>query len=297
MRKLSSPITGVGIALALALHAQEAHADDFFTFSPASERVLPKELDLSFNSTEAPGPTNRPDRIRLFRIFPGFLSDPLGLDDDTPPFAPDGTPLKAIDDGPSWVQVAVGNDNPYFDVRHPTDPGGIGYTRLQTQVQLLDMPSTSCTVGFQAVTPTGAQQGGIEDGPTVISPAFSLFHSLSDGTAFQGFVAKDLHVVNAAGLSDTLAHPGQLNRGVQYGMAVQRPVLPDMNNLYVFVEALGQYRVDTVQATSLPNIELLPGMHLKVSDNWWLSGGLILPVNQSRPIDAHLWQITCSFQF
>jgi hypothetical protein len=38
-------------------------------------------------------------------------------------------------------------------------------------------------------------------------------------------------------------------------------------------------------------------MHLKMSDGLWLSGGVILPVNRDRPLDARLWQITCSFQF
>jgi hypothetical protein len=294
MPKLTPPLSGVGIALALALFVPALRADDLFDLS--RDRVLPKELELGFTTLEAPPAPPRPNRIRLFGIMPGFLSDPVGLEDDTPPFAEDGTPLKA-DDGPSWVQIAIGNDNPFFDVRHPNDPGGIGYTRVQTQVQILDLPSTSCTVGFQAVTPTGAQQGGLEDGPTVVSPAFSVFHALGDGTAFQGFVAKNLHVSSPANLTDTLAHPGQLNRSMQYGMAVQRPVLPEVNSLYVFVEALGQYRFDPASTVPAASMEVLPGMHLKVSETWWLSGGMILPVNRDRPTDTRLWQITCSFQF
>jgi hypothetical protein len=231
--------------------------------------------------------------------MPGFLSDPVGLDDD-PSLSPDGTPLKA-DDGPNWIEVAVGSDNQYFDVRFPGDPGGIGYTRLHSQLQVLDLPATSCAIGLQAVTPAGAEQGGLEDGLTVVSPGFSLFHALQDGTAFQGFVSKDLRVVSAANLTDTLAHGGQLDRSLQYGMAVQRPVLPEMDSLFLFVEALGRYRYDPTiagsAAATAPTMEVLPGMHLKMSDSWWLSGGLILPVNQPRPVDSHLWQITCSFQF
>jgi hypothetical protein len=299
MPKLLPPLIGASFAvtLMLALAGRGSAADEPFDWSPG--QILPPNLDLCLPVSDATQATPRPDRIRLFRIVPGFLSDPVGLEDDTP-HDPDGLPVKA-DDGPSWLQVAMGNDNPYFDVRQPGDPGGIGYTRVNTQLQVVDLPSTGCTVGFQAVTPTGAQQGGIEDGPTVVSPAFSLFHALEDGTAFQGFVSKDLHVSNPANFTDTITHSTQLNRDVQYGVAVQRPVLPDLNNLYVFVEAIGRYRYDltTPGTSSMPPamMEVLPGMHLKVTDSWWLSGGVILPVSQYRTTDNLLWQLTCSFQF
>jgi hypothetical protein len=148
------------------------------------------------------------------------------------------------------------------------------------------------------VTPAGAEQGGVEYGQTVISPAFSLFHSLADGTAFQGFVSKGLSFTNPANLTDTLSHANQLNRSMEYGMAVQRSVLPADNSVFWFVEALGRYRYDsTTQGSAQASMEVLPGMHLKLNESWWLSGGVILPVNQNRPIDGHLWQITCSFQF
>jgi hypothetical protein len=286
---------GCVVMAALTVRTPSVDARDPLNFDLDRERVLPKELDLGFMSSDAPSAPTRPNRIRLFRIQPGFLSDPVGLEDD--PLPQDVLPNKA-DDGPNWLEVAVGNDNPFFDVRYPGDPGGIGYTRVHTQVQLLDLPSTGCSVGFQAVTPTGAQQGGIEDGPTVISPAFAIFHSLEDGTAFQGFVAKNLHVSTPASVGDTFAHSSQFGRSVHCGMAVQRPVAPELNNVYWFVEALGRYHYDQTSTTTTPAAwELLPGMHLKMSDSLWLSGGVILPVNRDRPIDGKLWQITCSFQF
>jgi hypothetical protein len=297
MPKALSPQFGVGLVLMLTLSmtGQQLRADDILDWN--RDRVLPLGLDLGLPSMDSAPAQPRPDRIRLFRIVPGFLSDPVGLEDDSPT-DPDLLPTKP-DDGPSWLQLAIGNDNPYFDVHHAGDPGGIGYTRVQSQLQLVDRPTTGCTFDLQAVTPAGAQQGGIEDGPTVVSPGFSLFHALDDGTAFQGFVSKDLHVTSPANLSDTLAHPNQLNRSLQYGLAVQRPVLPEVNNVYLFVEALGRYHYDTIATSTLPPaaMEVLPGMHLKLSDSWWLSGGVILPVNQNRTIDAHLWQITCSFHF
>src|SRR5207302_1631633 len=86
---------------------------------------------------DTPAPTGttfsrpRPHRIRLFRIEPGFLSDPVGLEPDDPNEVPP-------DDGPDWLQLAAGNDNPFFDFRRPGDPGGIGYFKVHGQVQLLD---------------------------------------------------------------------------------------------------------------------------------------------------------------
>jgi hypothetical protein len=296
MAKREHGFAGLTVVLVVAVllpHAVRA-ADDIFDLN--RDRVLPDNIGIGVYSTDGSATAPRPDRIRLFRIMPGFLSDPVGLEDDTTP-GPDGVPVKT-DDGPNWLQLAVGNDNPFLDVRYPGDPGGIGYTRVHTQLQLFELPATSCAIGFRAVTPAGAEQGGVEDGPTVISPAFSLFHALDDGTAFQGFISKNLHVANPANLTDTLGHASQLNRSMQYGMAVQRTLLPEENSVFWFVEALGRYRYDTTTpGTAQASMEVLPGMHLKLNDSWWLSGGVILPVTQNRPIDGHLWQITCSFQF
>ena len=77
------------------------------------------------------------------------------------------------------MSVAAGNDNPYFDFRQRNDPGGIGYTRVSTQMQLFDTTRTACSVGLQAVTPAGLQCDGVADkmGTTVVSPAVSLFHA------------------------------------------------------------------------------------------------------------------------
>ena len=172
----------------------------------------------------------RANRIRLFGITPGFLSDPVGLSDPDEPAANDPT-----DAGPDWLTVTMGPDNPFFDLRRPGDPGGVGYYRVHTQVQLFDSPNTGCAVAFQAVKPAGRDNDGLEDGPTVVSPTVSLFHSLDDGTAIQGFVGKNVNLNSN--------WTGQLDQSVQYGMAVQRPILPGpdgFGNLFVFVEALGR---------------------------------------------------------
>ena len=91
------------------------------------------------------------NRFQLFGITPGFLSDPVGLTDPNDPSTP------ADDSGPDWLEVTAGNDNPFFDLRSPGDPGGVGFYKLHTQVQLFDSPHTGCTVAVQAVTPAGTR--------------------------------------------------------------------------------------------------------------------------------------------
>src|SRR5438067_1602483 len=82
-------------------------------------------------SDAAPG--SRTPRLRLNGMPSGFLSNPIGMpaDDDLPLFDNDGSPLNADGgDGSSAVQFNVGSYNPYFDLRHPGDPGGLGYYKL-----------------------------------------------------------------------------------------------------------------------------------------------------------------------
>jgi hypothetical protein len=285
----------LGLALLSLLAAApggRAAAEEFIDWTQPP--ALPRDLDLTgagaANSAEA-----RPYRIRLFRITPGFRSDPLGVMDDGPAPAADdpSAPRPADDGGLDWVQVSMGPDNPFFDLRRPGDPGGVGYYRVHTQVQLFESPNTGCAMALKAVTPAGREYDGVEYGPTVFSPEFSLFHALDDGTAIQGFVGKHVNL-NSQRLG------GELNHAVQYGMAVQRPLLGPADgapgNVYWFVEALGRYRYDAASTVGpLSQWEVLPGLHWQVAPNWWMSGGIVVPVN-TNPATNH-WQITCSFQF
>jgi hypothetical protein len=278
-----------------AFSAGQGRADEWIDWD--RKPVWPREFDPDGTALTSPSPASRPGRIRLFRIQPGFLGDPLGLIDTDDPADPLGTRKDA--DGPDWLQVSIGPDNPFLDVRRPGDPGGAGYYKVYTQVQLFETVRTGCAFGVQAVTPAGREWDGIQDGPTVVSPALSVFHTLADGTAFQGFVGKHVHL--------NPRWSGQLNQSVQYGMAVQRPLFPVTSeresNLYIFVETLGRYRYETDTATR-PDAgnrpaalwEVLPGLHWRCNENLWISGGLILPVN-AAPLDARLWQVTCSFRF
>jgi hypothetical protein len=253
------------------------------------------DRNFDLGPTGSPPPALNPQRIRLFRFCPGFLCDPIGLQDDDPaPGTPDN-PGPEPDNGPNWLQMAVGNDLPFFDFRRPGDPGGLGYNRLVTQVAVLDSRTTACSIGLQAVTPAGLQFNGVQDGPTVVSPALGIFHAFNEDTALQGFIGKNVTLSNAA------AAPTPVHRNIQYGMAVQRSLLdtgPDaFGSLYFFVGALGRYRVDHDSPSQPPNLELLPGLHWRLSDTWWMSGGVMLPVISPRTDNALPWQLTCSFQF
>jgi hypothetical protein len=254
--------------------------------------------DPSAATLSPSAPSGGVSRLRLFRFTPGFLSDPIGLQEDDTPGIP-GVPSTASpalaqpDDGPDWLQIGMGNDNPYLDMRRPGDPGGVGYYRVNTQVRLVDSATTACSVGFQTVTPAGIQFAGAPDGATVVSPAFSVFHAVSESTAIQGFVAKNVPISN----SDN-AMP--LQRNLQYGMAVQRPIAvagPEgLRNLFLSVGAMGQVHPQGESFKVAPNLDVLPGLHWHLSENWWLSGGVLVPVGPTRTAPGQ-WQFTCSLRF
>jgi hypothetical protein len=142
---------------------------------------------------------------------------------------------------------------------------------------------------------------GVTDGPTVVSPALSVFHDLGAGTALQGFVGKNV-------MADPRQIGGsQLHRNVQYGVALQHPLLPPptdgstpAGNVYVFVETLGRYQyIGATSSTPTPLAawELLPGLQWRVNQNAWLSSGVVLPVGQTRNYENNHFQFTCMFQF
>jgi hypothetical protein len=264
--------------------------------------VAPDQLLFSFgqgNSSPSSGSSGSVNRIRLFRIQPGFLSDPPGLDSDDKLPNDDRLPDPEPDSGPDWVTIAAGNDNPYFDFRRRKDPGGLGYTRINTQVQLFDTTRTAFAVGLQAVTPAGLQCDGLADkmGTTVVTPAVSLFHTLDDDatTAVQAFVGKHVPLMNS-GIQT-------INRDLQCGVAVQRALTSESNdpfrNVYLSVGAVGQVRMSDSSTLRQPMTwEMLPGLHYRVADNWWISGAVVLPVNgNTTTTQGQQWQVTCSVQF
>src|SRR5438067_413565 len=85
-------------------------------------------------------PASRPRPLRLFRFQPGLSRCPDGPEDRPPAGRPGGpslvpTPTDA-DPGPDWLQLVAGADNPYFDFRQRGDPGGLGFYRVYSQVQV-----------------------------------------------------------------------------------------------------------------------------------------------------------------
>jgi hypothetical protein len=258
--------------------------------------VLPPSLDLLGPGSDIPSSPNfqRPNRIRLLGVTPGFLSDPVGLDQDiTSPTDPDV--CTQSDSGPDWINLALGNDNPFFDIRRPGDPGGVGYYRVNGQVQLFDSRKTACSINLQAVTPAGRDQDGLADGPTVLIPAIAIYQELlDDGTAVQGFVGKQMQL--SSGWTSGLSH------SIHYGMALQRPLIDTstlgLGSVYWYVGALGRYRFDTDASTyHAPAMDLMPGVHWHVSDNWWMAAGFIVPMTPQTQSETKLWQLTCSFRF
>jgi hypothetical protein len=164
----------------------------------------------------------------------------------------------------------MGLDNPFFDYRWRNDPGGVGFYKLHSQVQLVDQGRTSLCLGLQAVTPAGLEVGGLADGPTVFSPALAWFQELGQGAALQGFVAKNFRA--RSGWTD------DLETNIHYGMALQY-ALPGLafcprQSFHLFVEALGRYRYDgeTIPGRSM-NWEFIPGIHWRMGEKWWLEVG------------------------
>lgn len=263
------------------------------------EPLLPGALDRIgarfAPSSDVPASCSTRDcRVRLFRMSTGYLVNPVGLDDsDSSAPVRDQPALPASDnDPPGRLQVAAGNDNPFFDFRRPGDLGGVGYFKLHSQVQFLDTGRSACTLGLQAAAPAGLEYDGVQEGPTHVAPNLGWYYDLGDGSGIHGYVGKSVRA--AGGWTDTLG------RNVEYGLALQRPVpLPDggvQRNLFMFVEALGRHRPEFGSEKRSALWDILPGLHWRMSDNWWMSSGIMVPVGSQRS-DTGQWRVTCSWQF
>ncbi len=193
--------------------ADHGRADD--AIDGGATTLFPRD----FLSSSAPAPATtwtRSNRIALFRITPGFLTEPVTLDLDDPPSGDSSTPVET-DSGPSWLQVSFGGDNPFLDLRQRGDPGGVGYYQLFSQCQLVDTTSTACAVNVKAVSPAGRDMNGVASGPTFVAPELSFFQALDDDLAFQAFVGKKVRL--------DLHAQGPLQNSVECGMGVNRPLI------------------------------------------------------------------------
>jgi hypothetical protein len=220
---------------------------------------------------EAP-PPGRAARFRTFRMMPGFLADPLGLyNGDDPAGAGDpaaGLVSSKDGDAPGRIQVTLGNDNPFFDFRWRGDPGGVGFYKVHSQMQLLDSGFTSLCLNCQAVTPAGLESGGVGEGPTIITPSIGWFQELGWGTALQGYVGTNVRTAS-----------DRLECAYHYGLSWQCPLpglvnADDKRGVYLFLQALGRYRYEGENQQGRPAVwEIVPGIHWRVADSCWLSLG------------------------
>jgi len=208
-------------------------------------------------------------------MMPGFFADPVGLDSGDDPVTvgdPAASQSGSKDgDGLGRIQVLMGNDNPFFDFRWRGDPGGVGFYKMHSQVQLLDSGCTSVCLNCQAVTPAGLEAGGVGDGPTVVTPALGLFQELGWGTALQGYVGTNLRT--APHVAD------RLDGGYHCGVSWQCPLpglvsTDEKTGVYVFMQALGRYRYEGDSQQGRPAVwEFVPGIHWRIAESCWMSVG------------------------
>jgi hypothetical protein len=207
-------------------------------------------------------------RLRLFGMPAGFLASPLGLEDDDDVALANDPAYAAMfrkDDDFKNVQICMGMDNPLLDPMRPGNIGGVGYYQIYSQVQVVDTGATSMCLNLQAYTPAGVQWGGLQNGPTYLCPALSVFHDLGKGTALQGFVRENVSA--GAGWDDCW------NRKVHYGLAWQTPLGSQDDGVYFFVQAIGGLNPEAAHPGAHPDVFLLPGIQWRMADNCWLSLG------------------------
>jgi hypothetical protein len=258
----------------LAGDAGRAHAQTPATFSPDALTQQPR-LDFRWYSFDGkdgvtPSTASRTTRLQMSGMQAGFITNPLGIDqdDDLPPGASDSL-NRPLDTDPDFVQFAVGTYNPYFDLRLPGDPGGLGYYKVHSQLQIIDGRATSVCLNLQAYTPAGQQVGGLASGPTYFIPAVAGFQDLGYGAALQGYFGQNIQAN---------AHWSDLTPNFLYGMALQYAV-PGVNakgeqGLFLYFEAVGRYRTDPTQASGHTAMwEFVPGVQMRLNSNCWMSLG------------------------
>jgi hypothetical protein len=271
--RVSTPIAWVVLGAASLSGAGRAAAQTAMPFAPDAladqPRVLLRWYTFDGKDPVTPSLASRSARLQMSGMQAGFIINPLGIDqDDDPPPGPDDPigPSQTDSDG---LQFAVGTYNPYFDLRLPGDPGALGYYKVHSQLQVIDNQATSVCVNLQAYTPAGYQMGGLANGPTYVIPAVAGFQDLGFGAALQAYFAQNFQ----ANSRWTDMTPNFL-----YGMALQYAIPGASTNadrgMFLFVEALGRYRVDPTQPNNHSTmLEFVPGVQMRLNNNCWMSLG------------------------
>jgi hypothetical protein len=254
-----------------------ASAQDIFANPPtfAQDPILRRAFSTILNGSDDDfGAAAKSNPIRIFRMLPGFISDPLSLcgNDDDP--SVDG---PASGSGPRGVTVSFGSDNPYLEPRSAGDPGGLGFLRFYSQVQVVDLGSTSVCFGMQAWTPAGIENGGVSQGPTVLSPGLAFYQDLGLGMGLHGFADLSYRTLKQTGQSHV-------------GLAVQCPLhnweRPEDQEFFLFVQGLGYTGPITGTYDRDLNWQLCPGVCWRVNDSFSMSVGA-----------AKQGMLTCSWRY
>jgi hypothetical protein len=266
-------------ALAGAVRAQVPawHLDS--TYQPPRVQIDLTPLATRDLPVADPNPAQRTTRVRMFGMPTGFLSNPLGLADDEASAnaavaAPTSVFSPSSSDDYSYLQVNFGNHNPYLDLRRPGDPGGVGYYRLYSQLQVVDVGCTKVSLGFNAYTPAGFDSGGLLNGPSYVSPNVAWYHDLVDGVALQGYVGQNIST--QPGWESHLGSNLHGGMAIQYALPGTEPIASQ--GCYLFVQALARYRYDSgglpTNNSPLMIWDFVPGVHFRWSDNCWMSVGV-----------------------
>ena len=226
--------------------------------------LLRRDIALS----ETTPATSATPRLQMFRMPSGFLATPLGIisDDDLVE-----DPSAKTDDDLAFLQVTLGNHVPYLDMFKRGDPGGLGYYKIYSQAQIVDLGTTNVSLAMEAVTPMGVQNGGVGTGRTVVSPGLACFQDLGEGAAFHAYIGQ--HIATSSRLRE------QINSGFRCGMAVQHPVpLTTFNadqGLFVFVQAFAEYRMESYRTDGRNAAwEVVPGVQYRLNNACWMALGI-----------------------
>jgi hypothetical protein len=196
-------------------------------------------------------------------MLPGFLSDPPSLSAFDDP-ADQTAAAGGTDSTPDGFVISFGDDNPFFDPRRPGDPGGVGFVRIHSQMQVVDSGSTSVCFGLRAWTPAGLENGGVQNGSTVMAPGVAVFQELGAGSALHGFVDQSFH---------SGYHQGPMRCGMAVNCPLNNAEQPADANMFFFVQALGTLDYTPDRPGRSMNWDLVPGIHWRLSDSFWMSLG------------------------
>ncbi len=221
----------------------------------------------------------RPPRLQLLGRPTLSGNDPV--DADSPhDLGPDQQTIENQDLG---LQVDMGEDNLFFDSPRRQQAGGAGFWKVQSLWQLVDLDSTSLCLGMKAITPAGPETGGVDSGPTVLSPSLAWVHDLGEGMAVHGFVGQQIQANSR--------WREYLGADLQCGMALHYPLLARdgsaVQGLYFFLHALGRLNQEPDRAgEKAPAWEVVPGLYWRMNERCWLSMG-----------GSRQGQITCSWKY